>query len=181
MSRVIIINGSPRKNGVDSNIASMISEEFSAKGHTVDVLDICRLSINGCTGCMSCRKTGTCVQDDDMNGIIGKIRESDMLILMSPIYFAAETGQMKIFTDRLTSAFTEKRPLGDVKAASILLTCADPEGDKKYGSTLNRMLDEVGYLKVEDRSGVIIGGLSPDTLRDSPNVRDYLDDLIRKL
>ncbi len=181
MSRAIIINGSPRKNGVDSNIASMISEEFSAKGHTVDVLDICRLSISGCTGCMSCRKTGTCVQDDDMNGIIAKIRGSDMLILMSPIYFAAETGQMKIFTDRLTSAFTEKRPLGDVKAASILLTCADPEGDKKYGSTLKRMLDEVGYRKVEDRSGVIIGGLSPDTLRDSPKVRDYLDGLTGKL
>ena len=61
MSRVIIINGSPRKNGVDSNIASMISEEFSAKGHTVDVMDICRLSIGGCTGCMSCRKTGTTI------------------------------------------------------------------------------------------------------------------------
>ena len=181
MSRVIIINGSPRKNGVDSNIASMISEEFSGKGHSVDVLDICRLSIGGCTGCMSCRKSGTCVQDDDMNGIIDKIRGSDMLILMSPIYFAAETGQMKIFTDRLTSTFTEKRPLGNIRSASILLTCADPEGDRKYGSTLNRMLDEVGYLKVEDRSGVIIGGLSPDTVKDSPKVRDYLDGLSDKL
>ena len=116
-----------------------------------------------------------------MNGIISKIRESDMLILMSPIYFAAETGQMKIFTDRLTSAFTEKRPLGNIRSASILLTCADPEGDRKYGSTLNRMLDEIGYLKVEDRSGVIIGGLSPDTVKDSPKVRDYLDGLSDKL
>lgn len=181
MSRVIIINGSPRKNGVDSNIASMISEEFSGKGHTVDVLDICMLSINGCTGCMSCRKTGRCVQDDDMNCIISRIRESDMLILMSPIYFAAETGQMKIFTDRLTSAFTEKKPLGNVRSASVLLTCADPEGDKKYDATLKRMLDEIGYLKVESRYGIIIGGLSPETVGDSPKVRGYLDDLSDKL
>ena len=181
MSRVIIINGSPRKNGVDSGIASMISEEFTGKGHDVDIADICRLTISGCVGCMSCRKSGTCVQDDDMKGLIEKIRKSDLLILMSPIYFAAETGQMKIFTDRLTSAFTEKRPLGNVRSASVLLTCADPEGDKKYDATLKRMLDEVGYLKVEDRDGIVIGGLLPDTVRDSPKVRDYLDGLRVKL
>ncbi len=178
MSRIAIINGSPRGSGVDSGIASMISEEFPERGHSVDVISIHGLDIRGCKGCMSCRKTGECVQDDEMKGIIERIRHSDMLILMSPIYFGAETGPMKTFTDRLTSTFTEKMPLGDVRAASVLLTCADPEGYRKYDATLKRMLDMVGYLKVGEYRGRIMGGESPDTVRTSPKVRDYLDGLI---
>ena len=56
MSRIIVVNGSPRKNGVDSNIASMISEEFPKEGHDVDIVNICDLDIGGCRGCMSCRR-----------------------------------------------------------------------------------------------------------------------------
>ena len=178
MSRIIVLNGSPRKNGVDSNIASMISEEFLKEGHDVEVVNICDLDIGGCKGCMSCRKTGVCVQDDDMNQMIERIRKKDMLILMAPIYFAAENGQTKTFIDRFTSAFTEKRPLGDVRVSSVLLTCSDPNGSTVFAASLKRIYDVMGYLKIENHDdGHILGGLSPDNVRDSPAVREYLEGL----
>ncbi len=181
MSRIIIINGSPRKNGVDSSVASLISEEFAKDGNVTEIVNICEKNIHGCIGCMSCRKTGTCVQKDDVQDIIAKMRDSDMLILMSPIYFGGETGQMKTFTDRLTSAFSGERPMGSVRVAKILLTCADKNGDKIYDPTLKRMDDMMKYLKIEQHDGAIIGGLSPETVKDSPAVKEFIEDLRQRL
>ena len=148
MSKVIILNGSPRKNGVDAGIASMIAEEFPEEGHSVDVVNICDLKVNGCLGCMACRKSGTCVQKDDMQGVIDRIRASDMFILMSPIYFGAETGQTKIVLDRFTSAFNGEKPFGNVGVSSVLLTCADKNGAAAYRDTLKRILFEMKCLKI---------------------------------
>lgn len=182
MSKVIILNGSPRKNGVDAGIASMIAEEFPGAGHSVDVVDVCDLNVKGCLGCMVCRKSGTCVQMDDMAGLIDRIRASDMLVLMSPIYFGAETGQTKIVLDRFTSAFKGEKPFGNVRASSVLLTCADKNGAVAYDATLKRILFEMKCLKIADPDGgCIIGGLSLETVRDSPAVRGYIESLLAQL
>ena len=182
MSKVIILNGSPRKNGVDAGIASMIAEEFPGAGHSVDVVNICDMDVKGCLGCMACRKSGTCVQKDDMADLIDKIRASDMLVLMSPIYFGAETGQTKIVLDRFTSAFNGEKPFGNVRVSSVLLTCADKNGASVYDATLKRILFEMKCLKIADSDGgCIIGGLSPETVRDSSAVREYIDGLLAQL
>ncbi len=182
MSKVIILNGSPRKNGVDAGIASMIAEEFPEAGHPVDVVDVCDLNVKGCLGCMACRKSGTCVQKDDMADLIDKIRASDLLVLMSPIYFGAETGQTKIVLDRFTSAFKGEKPFGNVRVSSVLLTCADKNGVVAYDATLKRILFEMKCLKIADSDGGrIIGGLSPETVRDSPEARGYINGLLAQL
>ena len=182
MGRAIILNGSPRKNGVDARIASMISERFSAAGHSAEIVSICDLRIGGCLGCMACRTSGRCVQDDDMETLISKIRSSDMLVILSPIYFGAETGQTKILLDRFTSAFSGERPLGNVRVSSVLLTCADKDGASKYDAALRRILFEMRCLKVDGPDGgCIIGALSPDTVKDSPDVKDYIDGLLAQL
>ena len=178
MSRILIVNGSPRKDGVDSAVASMVGEEFSGKGHEVETIDVCGLKIGGCRACMACKRTGRCAQDDDMQSLYPKVRDSDMLILMSPVYFGAETAQMKAFIDRLFALTDDERPLGKVRMSSILLVCGDPDGAMVYGAQLSRLCNAMKYLKVEDfGSGCIIGGLKPEDVRDSPKVRDYMDSI----
>ena len=178
MSRILIVNGSPRRNGVDSNVARKITEEFTEKGHTVETVDICGIEIHGCRACMSCKKTGRCVQDDGMIPLYEKVRDSDALILMSPVYFGAETGQLKTFIDRLFALTGDEKPLGKVKAASALLICGDPNGNMVYGAVLTRMCNVMKYLKVDDFGyGCILGGLTPEEVEDSPKVRDYIDGL----
>ena len=179
--KVLIINGSPKKDGVDANIASLMKEEFTGEGHFVEILNVCDMKIGWCLGCMACRKTGVCVQDDDMSAVISEIRDFDILVLMSPIYFGAETGQMKIMLDRFTSAFTEKEPFGKVKVSSVLLTCADTKGAVTYDATLKRIVFEMQCLKVPDCGGYIIGGLSPETVRESSEVRAYINSISEKL
>ena len=101
--KLLIVNGSPRKNGVDAVISKMIAETVKKYDYETEIVDICSLEINECRACMACKRTGRCAQDDDMTQMYEKIRSCDMLILASPIYFGAETGQMKCFIDRFYS------------------------------------------------------------------------------
>ena len=178
MSRILIINGSPRKDGVDSNIAKAISERLTSKGQTVEIIDVYDLRISGCRACMSCKKTGKCAIDDDMMPVYDKIKSSDMLIFLSPIYFGSETGQLKLLIDRLFATTGAERPLGSVKMSSVLLTCGDPMGNMTYGSNLMKFSNAMKYLKVEDfASGCILGGLKPEDVATSSKVDDYIESL----
>lgn len=109
MSRLLIINGSPRKDGVDAKIGQMIAERMKGYDYDAEAVNINDLNIRGCQACMSCKKTGKCAQNDDMTVLYDKIRGSDMLILCSPIYFGAETGQMKTFVDRMYAPWSSTR------------------------------------------------------------------------
>ena len=182
MSRLLIINGSPRKDGVDAKIGQMIAERMKGYDYDAEAVNINDLNIRGCQACMSCKKTGKCAQNDDMTVLYDKIRGSDMLILCSPIYFGAETGQMKTFVDRMYAMVINKDGqrfvnFGNVKKASILLTCGAPEGYMTYGGILSRLTNTIKSMGVNDLSGTILCGLTPDTATTSEKVNDYLESL----
>ena len=182
MSRLLIVNGSPRKDGVDAAIGKMIAERLSGFGYETEFVDLNELQIRGCQACMACKRTGKCAQNDDMIPLYDKIRASDMLILCSPIYYGAETGQMKTFIDRFYAMVIEKDGqrfvnFGDVKKASILLTCGAPDGYMTYGGVLSSLTNTLKSMGVPDLSGTIICGLTPDEVSTSGKVNDYLDSL----
>ena len=180
--KLLIVNGSPRKNGVDAAIAKLIAERVREHGYETEIINICEMKIGGCRACMACKKTGRCAQDDDMTQMYEKIRSSDMLILASPIYFGAETGQMKCFIDRFYAMVKMQDGqrlvnFGNVSKASILLTCGAPDGGMTYGGILARLTKTVKSMGVPDLSGTIIAGVQPDQVTDNDNVKDYLDSL----
>ena len=180
--KLLIVNGSPRKNGVDAAIAKLIAERVREHDYETEIVDICGLRINGCRACMACKKTGRCAQDDDMLQMYDKIRSCDMLILASPIYFGAETGQMKCFIDRFY-AMTKMQDgqrlvnFGNVSKASILLTCGAPDGAMTYGGILARLTKTIKSMGVQDLSGSIIAGAEPDKVSETETVKDYLDSI----
>lgn len=76
---IVIINGSPRKNGATAGILHAFEQALSAQGAAVDFLDISDLNIAPCSGCMSCYQTGVCCIKDDGDRIteqIGSAAES---------------------------------------------------------------------------------------------------------
>ncbi len=180
--KLLIVNGSPRKNGVDAAIAKMIAETVKKFDYETEIVEICSLEINECRACMACKRTGRCAQDDDMTQMYEKIRSCDMLILASPIYFGAETGQMKCFIDRFYSMVRMEDGqrlvnFGSVSKASILLTCGAPDGGMTYGGILARLTKTIKSMGVQDLSGTIIAGLQPEQVADSDNVKDYIESL----
>ncbi|OPX64308.1 MULTISPECIES: flavodoxin family protein [unclassified Methanoregula] len=103
MTKVLAINGSPRKDGNTSVLIRTILAEMEKKGIETETIQIGGKKVHGCLACMKCfeNRDGKCVIDDDIvNLCIRKMREADGIILGSPVYFLDITAEMKALIDR---------------------------------------------------------------------------------
>lgn len=86
--KVLIINGSPRKDGNTTLAVNELVKTFKQEGIDTDVIQVGGKDIRGCIACFSCAKTGRCVFDDVVNEVASKLKESDGMIVASPVYYA---------------------------------------------------------------------------------------------
>lgn len=98
---VLIINCSPVRNGATAEIVRIISEELSPEC-SVQSICIDDYSFGFCKGCRICHRTAKCIQNDDIPAIIGEFEWADIVISVSPSYWADIPGQFKAFIDRCT-------------------------------------------------------------------------------
>jgi len=115
MADVLGICGSSRKK--ESNTAAIMEEILKATGKSCELVWLCDLNINFCTGCLKCfsdpETKGVCWQKDDMEGLIQKMLNCKALILGSPTMYGNVTGRMKNFFDR--SIGIDSRGIGPEK------------------------------------------------------------------
>ena len=103
MTKVLAINGSPRKDGNTSILIRHIVTELEKEGIETETIQLGGKKVHGCTACMKCfeNRDGKCVIDDDLvNTCIDKMRKADGIILGSPVYFLDVTSEMKALIDR---------------------------------------------------------------------------------
>jgi multimeric flavodoxin WrbA len=103
MSKVLAINGSPRKDGNTAILIQHILKELEQEGIGTETLQIGGKNVHGCTACMKCfeNRNGKCAIENDMvNSTMEKMREADGIILGSPVYFLDVTPEMKALIDR---------------------------------------------------------------------------------
>lgn len=98
---VLMINGSPRPNGNTSLALAEMQKVFEQNGVEVKTVAIGARNIRGCIACLSCRKTGRCVFDDEVNQAAELFRDCDGLVVASPVYYASANGTVISFLDRL--------------------------------------------------------------------------------
>ena len=112
--KVIIINGSPRKDGNTSIAVGELDKVFKAEGIETEIIQIGNMEIRGCIGCASCKKNGKCVFDDIVNEVAAKLKDADGLIVASPVYYASANGTVVSFMDRLfySSGFDKTMKVG---------------------------------------------------------------------
>ena len=103
--KILILNGSPHKNGTTSELIRAFTEGAESSGHEVKTFWLQGMKIGGCLGCDYCKNRTTeihpCVQKDEMQEIYGAFNECDVLVLATPVYFWSFSGQLKIAVDRL--------------------------------------------------------------------------------
>jgi len=103
--RVLIINASPRKKGIISTLINEMSSSIKSI-HSVEVVRIQDLHIKPCIGCMQCRPDKMCIlPQDDAHIVAEKIKNADVLIIGSPVYWGNMPGTLKIFFDRNVPLF----------------------------------------------------------------------------
>ena len=100
--KVLMINGSPRK---DSNTQIALDEMmgvFEQEGIEVECVSVGKEVVRGCVACGGCSKLGKCVFGDDVvNEIAAKFEQADGLVLASPVYYASANGTLVSLLDRL--------------------------------------------------------------------------------
>ncbi len=112
--KVLILNGSPHKNGCGAAAIAEMVKIFEAEGVNTETIDVGGMEIRGCTACLACYKLGKCIQNDIVNEIAEKFKEADGLVISSPIYYAAPNATLLALLNRLfySSAFDKTMKVG---------------------------------------------------------------------
>jgi len=122
MSNIVILVGSMRINGNTARLAQSFAKG-AAKNNNVEIVLVADYNVNPCIGCNSCfvREGNKCFQDDDMVKIYEKLRNADIVVIASPVYFYGISAQLKAIVDRL---HTPMRNTFHIKKLGLLLVGA---------------------------------------------------------
>ncbi|MBQ5582714.1 MAG: flavodoxin family protein [Bacteroidales bacterium] len=119
--KVLLVNGSPHKEGCTYTALTVIEKELQAAGVETEIYWVGAQPISGCLGCGGCvRNGGKCVIDDSLNPFLEKAREADGFIFGSPVHYAAASGALTSFMDR---AFYGKAGIFQFKPAAAIVSC----------------------------------------------------------
>lgn len=131
--KILIINGSPRKQGHISKMLQLMETEARANGDEVTVIRVADLQVRPYIGCMSCReKLKCCLPEDDAQRVLKQIEEAQALIIGAPCYWGNLPGQLKVMFDRIVYGMMGETsrgiPIGlhKGKKAVIVSTCTTP-------------------------------------------------------
>ena len=149
---ILILQGSPNVKGSTAVLADEFTRGAREAGHTVTRVDVARLDIAPCTGCVACGYEGPCVQHDDMDGLRKQILAADMLVLATPLYYYGMTAQLKTVIDRFCSANSS---ITGRRLRSALLTVAWNADDWTFDALEAHYDTLVRYLSLRDCGRVL--------------------------
>ena len=98
--KVLLVNGSPNEHGCTNRALEEIKNTLTEEGVKAEILWIGKKPIGGCMACGACR-SGKCAIDDIVNESREKFREADGFVFGSPVHYAAASGNLTSFMDRL--------------------------------------------------------------------------------
>lgn len=124
--KIVVITGSPRKNGNSMVMANAFIKAAEAKGHIVTRFDAAMKNVGGCRACETCFKAGkACSFDDDFNTIAPAILEADAVVFATPVYWYSIPAQIKGVIDKLFSFCVAGKDIAGKECA--LITCCEEE------------------------------------------------------
>ena len=171
--KIICLLGSPRDDGNSTTIADKFIKTAVSLGAEIRTFMLNRLIYSGCQGCCKCKTTlNTCAVKDDLTEVLEAVKEADVVVLATPVYFGDVPGQVKSFVDRAYSYMVPNyvnnpkcSRLAPGKKLVLIITQGAPdeslfaEVPKRYDGILRRVLNltEVYLIRA---CGVGAGGIA---------------------
>ena len=129
VKKVLIMMGSPRKDGNSTILAERVAQGATDAKAIVESFYLHKMNIKPCTACDVCRKdtSSDCNINDDMQDLYPKLRQTNALVIASPIYYFTVAAQTKLFMDR---CYALGGPEGNAlkgKRIGIILTYGDTD------------------------------------------------------
>ena len=182
---VLGLQGSPRKKGNTHSLLSAFLDEAENLGAATRLLDVPRMDVQPCRELIVCEKKGYCPIDDDMKReVYGLLRQADIVVMASPIFFYNVTAQLKALIDRSQTLWARKYRLhlvdpGDKVRKGFVLSVAATRGKHLFEGlklTAQYFFDAVG---AEDCGGLTYRGI--ENLGDMQNHPTFRQDVQREV
>lgn len=156
--RIVILNGSLRKTGNTSALVKVFTKGAESAGHTVTEFFLDKMRIHGCKGCFGGHSDQDCpcVQRDDMSQIYPAVRDCDVVVLATPLYYWTMSRQLRTAFDRLFALEDGGKNLlrGNGKS-SVLLMAAEGHGFDDAVLCYDHLLE---HLQWKNLGHVLAGG-----------------------
>ena len=123
---IVVITGSPRRNGNSFAMTDAFIRAAQEKGHNVTRFDAAVRKVGGCRACETCYRTGkACSFDDDFNEIAPAILAADALVFTMPVYWYSIPAQIKGVIDRIYSMVVGGKDISGKECA--LIACCEED------------------------------------------------------
>lgn len=182
MKNILIIQGGGRPKGNTAQLVGSFVRGAEDAGHQIEVVSLLKHEVKGCLGCNACRYGKPCVQKDSFNDLVPKIKQADLLVFASPLYFWTVSSRIKAFIERFYCIAEEDPdpPLGryeryPVKDCALLMTAAD-----KFFWTFDQAVSYyqfalVNYIGFHDKGMLLAGGCGDTNGKPQIDKTDHLE------
>jgi len=165
MKNILITVGGGRANGNTAQLVNAFIKGAEEAGHKVEKISLLKTEVKGCLGCNACRYGKPCVQRDAFNDLVPRIKNADLIVFASPLYFWTISSRLKAFIERFYCIAEEdpNPPFGryekyPIKDCALLMTAADnffwtfEQAASYYNFAI------VNYIGFRDKGMVLAGG-----------------------
>lgn len=177
--KVLILSTSPRRGSNSEALAQAFAKGAEEGGHQVEFISLRGKDLRFCQGCFACQKTGKCVIRDDMQQIVPKMEQADVLAFATPIYYYEMSGQMKTLLDRGNPLFVADYRFREV----YFLASAAEEENFVPQRAVSGLEGWIECFPEAHLAGIVFGGgvTGPGEMKDHPEKLQAAFELGRKL
>lgn len=155
---ILILNGSPRKNGNTAVLANQITLGAKEASAEIETVFLHGLDIRPCDACDFCQENGSgCVISDDMQTLYPKLRSADAIVIASPVYWFSLTAQTKLFIDRWYAMYSADDFELKGKKLSLLMVYGGSDLYDSGGITVIYTFESICRYAGMDFDGIIHG------------------------
>lgn len=154
MKKVLMISSSLRNGSNSELLAKSVMDGATAAGQDVQWLSLKEKQFGFCRGCLACQNTGKCVIRDDMDDMIDLVKNADVIVFATPVYYYGMSGQLKTFLDRCNPLYISDYQFREI----YLLTASAEDGDDVYQTTKAAIQGWIDCFPKATLMGLISGG-----------------------
>ena len=166
--KILVLNGSPTRNGNTVALINAFKEGAESKGHEVTVLNVAHKKVNGCLSCGYCKGAGNgkCAQKDDMQEIYPYLMEAEMIVLASPIYYFTMSAQLQSVIQRFYAFIYPPK----AKYTALLLSSYSPD---VYAGAIAQYKAMNAYANITDKGIVTADNSTNKTPAKLAEAREF--------
>lgn len=147
--KALLMNASPKNNGNTARLLGLVGDALVQRGMETEIVCLGEQNYGFCRGCRSCYRTAECVQHDDVQVLMEKMKGADIIAIASPDYWGGITGQLKAFIDRCAPYSPDHQPHASLPAGKRGISLAlgareDPRECKDILARIDRFFVRMG-------------------------------------